>query len=145
MSCITRIYSNLYDTVFRPPLVVFVRFNPTVTYKRSIRTAVDVDMHRILLCRIKILRINDHTRKGKSVFDRYVHKPPKCILGRIIVGTGGISYHPALETGLAGTKLLHYRSTHIAMSHIPIVTFGNDSSASIFKDSHTSRCGDIGI
>ena len=91
-----RVDSNLNDTVFRVPLVCSCRSHPTVAYERSVRTSVYIHVHRVLLCLIEVLRIDDHRREGEAVRGLHMHKLTKGVLGFVVVRSLHIRNHSRL-------------------------------------------------
>ena len=83
----TRIDGNLDDTVVRVPLVCSCRSHPTVAYERCVRTSIYIHVHRVLLCLIEVLRIDDHRREGEAVRGLHMHKLTKGVLGFVVVGS----------------------------------------------------------
>ena len=81
MSGCTRIDSDLYDAVIRPPLVRRSRSHPTVAYLWRIRAAVNINMYGILLCLVEVLRIYYHARKLEAVGCSHIHEFSERILG----------------------------------------------------------------
>ena len=80
MACGARVDCDLDDAVIGIPLIDSIRSHPSVAYHRGVRTAIDVDMHRIFLRLIEVLRIYYRCREPETVFRGHEHEFTQCIL-----------------------------------------------------------------
>ena len=138
-----RIHPDLDNTILRPPLISLSRSSPSVANNRRIRTAIDIHVHRILLRRIEILRIHNHTRKSETVRSSHMHKLTKRIVRRIIARSSRISHNHTLQTIDTLTKLLLHRTAEVGLSNIAAMASRNDTAARSLEHSHLGRSCDI--